>query len=45
MEKQQYQSPRIKVVEVKQKQVLCASPYTTKSMDEEDLDGSGFYVL
>ena len=42
MEKQQYQSPRIEVVETEQSEVLCAS---TKSMFEDDLDGSGFYVL
>ena len=45
MEKQQYQSPRIEVVEAEQSEVLCASPTGTKSMFEDDLDGSGFYVL
>lgn len=37
MEKKQYQSPSVRVMEVKQKQVLCASGNT------ERLSGDDFY--
>ena len=42
MKKKQYQSPRMKVVEVNAQQIICASPGGTKSMYEVDLDSSGF---
>ena len=32
----------MKVVKVQQAQIICASPYGTKSMYEEELDGSGW---
>ena len=41
MEKQQYQSPRIKVVEVKHKQVLCASPTGTFSLGNSTVGAGG----
>ena len=43
--KKQYQSPQFKVVGTKCASMLCASAYGTKSMYEEDLDGSSFDEL
>ena len=37
--KRNYQSPRMKVMNVRQVQIICASAYGTQSMYEEDLDG------
>ena len=42
MDKKQYMSPTMKVVEVKAQQMLCGS---TKSMNEEELDNSSFQEL
>lgn len=40
--KQTYMAPQMKVVKVRAHQMLCTSPSGTKSMYEEELDGSGF---
>ena len=42
MNKKQYQSPTMRVVEVNAQQIVCASPGGTKSMYEVDLDNSGW---
>ena len=39
MKMKSYQSPRMKVVQVQQIQIICAS---TRSMYEEDLDSDSF---
>ena len=41
MEKQQYQSPRIEVVEVEQKQVLCASTTGTFGLGNSTVGAGG----
>ena len=40
--KKQYLSPRMKVVQVQQTQIICAS---TKSMYEEELESESFQEL
>ena len=42
MSKKKYQSPTMRVVQVQQTQIICAS---TKSMYEVDLDNSGWTEL
>ena len=42
MNKKQYQSPTMRVVEVNAQQIICASPGGTKSMSEVELDSSGW---
>ena len=42
MNKKQYQSPTMRVVEVNAQQMICASPGGTKSMYEVDLGSSGW---
>ena len=42
MNKKQYQSPTMRVVEVNAQQIICVSPGGNESMSEVELDSSGF---
>ena len=43
--KKNYLSPHMEVVKVQQTHIICASPYGTKSMYEEELDSECFQEL